>query len=75
MTTQELGIWVALISIVTLAMVVTSVIAAVVFGLFHASIDNQQVFEIIKPAFTTIVGGMLGLVSGIVIGKKSAEEL
>lgn len=37
-------------------------------GLFHDKVDNMKVFEIVGPAFQTIVGGFIGLITGIKIG-------
>jgi hypothetical protein len=37
-------------------------------GLFTPSIDNTKIFEAITPAFQTIVGGFIGLITGIKIG-------
>jgi hypothetical protein len=39
-------------------------------GLFVASVDNTKIFEAITPAFQTIVGGFIGLITGIKIGEK-----
>jgi len=38
-------------------------------GLFHDKVDNNKVFEILSPAFQTIVGGFIGLITGIKIGE------
>ena len=40
-------------------------------GLFDARVDNAKVLDIIAPAFQTIVGGFIGLVTGIKIGTDS----
>ena len=38
-------------------------------GLFNEKIDNNKVFEMLSPAFQTIVGGFIGLITGIKIGE------
>ena len=37
-------------------------------GFFDAQVDNNKLFEIVGPAFQTIVGGFIGLITGIKIG-------
>jgi hypothetical protein len=38
-------------------------------GLFDDKVDNTKIFEAITPAFQTIVGGFIGLITGIKIGE------
>jgi hypothetical protein len=37
-------------------------------------VDDNVVFQIIGPAFQTIVGGFIGLITGIKIGQDSNES-
>ena len=37
------------------------------------NVDDKEIFAIVGPAFQTIVGGFIGLITGINIGKKSEE--
>lgn len=53
----------------TLCVVVCSMVVAMLVGLFDPKVDNTKVFEIIGPAFQTIVGGFIGLITGIKIGQ------
>jgi hypothetical protein len=39
------------------------------FGFFDVLVDNDKLFGIVGPAFQTIVGGFLGLITGIKIGE------
>lgn len=57
---------------VTLCLVVISMVGALVAGLFTPNVDNEKIFEAISPAFQTIIGGFIGLITGIKIG--SGEE-
>jgi len=43
------------------------------FGFFDPQVDNNKLFEIVGPAFQTIVGGFIGLITGIKIGSDSAK--
>jgi hypothetical protein len=43
-------------------------VVALLIGLFNPAIDNVEIFKTITPAFQTIVGGFIGLITGIKIG-------
>jgi hypothetical protein len=44
-------------------------VGAMVVGLFVNGIDNNKIFELISPAFQTIIGGVIGILSGVKLGK------
>jgi hypothetical protein len=44
-----------------------------VHGLFVKEVDNTKIFEIIGPAFQTIVGGLIGWLSGLKVGSHMDE--
>jgi len=52
----------------TLCVVVISMVCAMLVGLFDNDISNDKIFEVITPAFQTIIGGFIGLITGIKIG-------
>lgn len=56
----------------TLCVVVISMVGAMLIGLFDNDISNDKIFEVITPAFQTIVGGFIGLITGIKIGSNDA---
>jgi undecaprenyl pyrophosphate phosphatase UppP len=58
----------------TLCIVVLSLIAALIHGLFVKEVDNKAIFEIISPAFQTIIGGLIGWLSGLKVGSHIEEE-
>ena len=60
---------ISIICAVSLATVMVSVAIIALVGLFDSRVDNVKVFEMITPAFNTIVGGMVGVIAGIKIGK------
>ena len=43
-------------------------VGALLFGLFDQQVDNAKIFEMLMPAFQTIVGGFIGLITGIKLG-------
>ena len=58
-----------MIAVVSLASILISMVIVMLIGLFHENIDNNKVFEMLSPAFQTIVGGFIGLITGITIGQ------
>jgi hypothetical membrane protein len=62
-----------MIATVSLAAILLSMVAVMLIGLFHENIDNNKVFEMLSPAFQTIVGGFIGLITGIKIGQSDDE--
>ena len=54
---------------ITLCVVVMSMVGVLLTGLFYQEVDNDRIFELIGPAFQTIVGGFIGLLAGIKINE------
>jgi len=68
MNKDELSVKVTLSATYTLTIILLSMVMAMLYGLFDKDVDNTKIFEIIGPAFQTIVGGFIGLITGIKIG-------
>ena len=47
-----------------LSCVMIAVIGTLLFGLFHEKVDNTKIFEVLAPAFQTIVGAFVGVIGG-----------
>lgn len=58
----------------TLATVMMSVIAVLMFGLFDHRVDNDKIFAILGPAFQTIVGCFVGVLGSRVLNSKTPPE-
>lgn len=58
----------------SLVAVVVSMVVMFVIALLDPTVDDKVVFDIIGPAFQTIVGGFIGLITGIKIGEKNETE-
>jgi hypothetical protein len=58
-----------MIALISLATILMSMVMVMLIGLFHDKVDNAKVFEMLSPAFQTIVGGFIGLITGIKIGQ------
>lgn len=63
-----------MIATVSLAIILMSMVLVMLLGLFHDKVDNNKVFEMLSPAFQTIVGGFIGLITGIKIGEAENES-
>jgi hypothetical protein len=66
---EKLSYYVTLMATATLSTILLSMVFVMLIGLFHDSVDNTKIFEAITPAFQTIVGGFIGLITGIKIGE------
>ena len=59
---------------ITLCVVVVGMVGTMMVGMFDSDISNDKIFEAITPAFQTIIGGFIGLITGIKIGQDSNDE-
>ena len=62
---------VTLIATLSLMGVIASMIWMFVQAVLDPTVDDKVVFDIVGPAFQTIVGGFIGLITGINIGSDS----
>ena len=60
----------------TLCFVILSMTFCLLGGLFmpNSVIDNKDIFPIIAPAFSTIIGGFIGWLAAIKLNNASEEE-
>jgi len=58
---------------ITLCIVVVGMVGTMAAGMFDADVSNDKIFEAITPAFQTIIGGFIGLITGIKIGQDSND--
>ena len=68
MNQEKLSAYVTFIATITLTIILLSMVGVLLIGLFNSNVDNTKIFEAITPAFQTIVGGFIGLITGIKIG-------
>ena len=59
---------------ITLCLVVIGMVGTMAAGMFDTNISNDKIFEAITPAFQTIIGGFIGLITGIKIGQDSNDQ-
>jgi undecaprenyl pyrophosphate phosphatase UppP len=74
MEKNSLGNLVTILVTGTLCVVVVSMVTAMLIGLFDNDISNDKIFEAITPAFQTIIGGFIGLITGIKLGQVEDAE-
>lgn len=59
------------IVVLSLAAIMVAVVIVLLAGLFNPGVDNKAIFAIIGPAFQTVVGAFVGLLSGKALSKGS----
>ena len=64
-TKDKLTLWVTLMVSTTLCISVLAMVFAFMLGLWAKEVDNAEIFKMISPAFSTLIGGMIGFLSGI----------
>ena len=74
MEKNSLGNSVTIAVTATLCIVVLGMVGAMLVGLFDQNISNDKIFEAITPAFQTIIGGFIGLITGIKLGQVEDAE-
>ena len=62
---DKLTLWVTLMVSATLCISVLAMVIAFMLGLWAKEVDNAEIFKMISPAFSTLIGGMIGFLSGI----------
>jgi uncharacterized membrane protein YuzA (DUF378 family) len=63
-----------LVAIYTLALVMLAMVITLLVGLFDDKVNNEKVFEILGPAFSTIVGALVGLLGGLRLTRAAEEK-
>jgi len=58
-----------IISTWALVCVIVAMLLMFIYAILDPAVDDTKVFEIIGPAFQTVVGGFIGLITGIKIGE------
>jgi multisubunit Na+/H+ antiporter MnhF subunit len=64
---------VTIMATVSLMGVVMAMVWMFVQAILDPTVDDKVVFDIVGPAFQTIVGGFIGLITGIHLGEKKND--
>lgn len=62
---DKLTLYVTLMVSTTLCISVLAMVVSFMLGLWAKEVDNAEIFKMISPAFSTLIGGMIGFLSGI----------
>jgi hypothetical protein len=71
---KKLASWVTVAVTITLCIVVIGMVFTMAAGMFDDNVSNDKIFEAITPAFQTIIGGFIGLITGIKLGQDENDE-
>ena len=71
---KKLGSLVTMAVTITLCIVVLGMVITMMVGMFDANVSNDKIFEAITPAFQTIIGGFIGLITGIKLGHDDNDK-
>lgn len=66
--------FIMIVATMSLVLVVASMCWMFIYAILDDKVDDKLVFDIIAPAFQTIVGGFIGLITGIQVGKEIGED-
>ena len=58
----------------SLVAVIIGMLLMFAYAVVDPNFDTDKVFQIIGPAFQTVIGGFIGLITGIKIGSDKDEE-
>ena len=64
---------VTIMATISLMGVVMAMVWMFVQAILDPTVDDKVVFDIVGPAFQTIVGGFIGLITGIHLGEKKND--
>lgn len=71
---MKLKDWIMLTATGSLVAVIINMMVMFTIAILDPTVDDEKVFTIIGPAFQTIVGGFIGLITGINIGKQDKQD-
>lgn len=73
---QKLINWILKVAVGTLSAIIGIVVLVLAIGIFlpNEQVDNNKIFEIIGPAFNTVIGAFVGLLGGLSISGNAKKE-
>jgi hypothetical protein len=71
---NKLSAWVTVIVTITLCIVVVGMVGTLLSAILDPSIPNDPILAIIAPAFNMIIGGFIGLITGIHMAQGEQNE-
>ena len=71
---NKLSFWVTLLVTITLCVVVLGMVGTLLAAILDPSIPNDPILAIIAPSFNMVIGGFIGLITGIHMAKGEENE-
>jgi hypothetical protein len=71
---NKLSQWVTLAVTITLCIVVVGMVGTLLAAILDPTIPNDPILAIIAPAFNMIIGGFIGLITGIHMAQGENDE-
>jgi hypothetical protein len=71
---DKLTLYVTLMVSTTLCISVLIMVTALILGLWSKSVENSEIFKMLSPAFSTLIGGMIGFLSGIKLMQNEEDK-
>ena len=73
-TKDKLTFYVTFMVSITLCVSVLAMVVSFMLGLWAKEVDNAEIFKMISPAFSTLIGGMIGFLSGIKLNQSEDKK-
>jgi formate-dependent nitrite reductase membrane component NrfD len=73
-TKDKLTFYVTFMVSITLCVSVLAMVVSFMLGLWAKEVDNAEIFKMISPAFSTLIGGMIGFLSGIKLNQTEDKK-
>ena len=73
-TKEKLTFYVTFMVSITLCISVLGMVGAFLVGLWAREVDNHEIFKMLSPAFSTLIGGMIGFLSGIKLNQSEENN-
>jgi len=70
---ERLTFYVTFMVSITLCISVLAMVGAFLLGLWAKQVDNHEIFKMLSPAFSTLIGGMIGFLSGIKLNQSDEQ--
>jgi di/tricarboxylate transporter len=71
---NKLSAWVTVAVTVTLCVVVVGMVGTLLAAILDPAVPNEPILAIIAPAFNMIIGGFIGLITGIHMAQGEDSE-
>jgi predicted PurR-regulated permease PerM len=71
---NKLSAWVTVAVTITLCVVVVGMVGTLLAAILDPTVPNEPILAIIAPAFNMIIGGFIGLITGIHMAQGENDE-